>query len=131
MPHTPPTHPAARSHRPTARGAADARHGKRRRQLQATLRQTDAAIQAITSGDPHPYIELWDTDPDITLFGAWGPIDRGPDAVFDTFEWVAGRFGPEGGLTCEHTVVQMSGSHAYTVGFEPAWPRSTGARPSP
>ena len=76
-------------------------------------------------------IELWDTDPDITLFGAWGPIDRGPDAVFDTFEWVAGRFGPEGGLACEHTVVQMSGSHAYTVGFERSIAQVDGRPPVP
>lgn len=86
--------------------------------LQDTLRRTDAAIHAITSGDPQPYIALWDDDPDVTLFGAWGPIERGPDALRATFEWVARRFGPGGGLTAEHTVVQLSDTLAYTVGFE-------------
>jgi ketosteroid isomerase-like protein len=89
-----------------------------RRQLQDALRETDIAIRAITSGDPQPYIALWDDSPDVTLFGAWGPIERGPDALRDTFTWVAGRFGPEGGLTSEPTVVDMSGSLAYAVGFE-------------
>ena len=72
------THPS-----PAGTGADDAhqRHGERRRQLQAALHQTDAAIHAITSGDPQPYTALWDDSPDATLFGAWGPIERGPDAL--------------------------------------------------
>jgi ketosteroid isomerase-like protein len=86
--------------------------------LQDTLRRTDAAIHAITSGDPQPYIALWDDDPDVTLFGAWGPIERGPDALRATFEWVARRFGPGGGLTSEHTVIHLSDTLACTVGFE-------------
>jgi ketosteroid isomerase-like protein len=94
------------------------RHGNRWHELQETLRKTDAAIHAITSGDPQPYIALWDDSPDVTLFGAWGPIERGPEALRETFEWVGGRFGPEGGLRSEYTVVQMSGSLASTVGFE-------------
>ena len=56
--------------------------------------------------------------PDVTLFGAWGPIERGRQALLDTFEWVAARFGPGGGLMSEYTVIRMSGSLAYTVGFE-------------
>ena len=62
------THPS-----PAGTGADDAhqRHGERRRQLQAALHQTDAAIHAITSGDPQPYTALWDDSPDATLFGAW------------------------------------------------------------
>ena len=109
------THPS-----PAGTGADDAhqRHGERRRQLQAALHQTDAAIHAITSGDPQPYIALWDDSPDATLFGAWGPIERGPDALRATFEWVGRRFGPAGGLTPENVVIEMSGSLAYTVGFE-------------
>jgi ketosteroid isomerase-like protein len=103
---------------PLAGDDADRHHGRRWREFQQTLRETDSAIHAITSGDAQPYIALWDDSPDITLFGAWGPIERGPDALRDTFEWVAGRFGPAGGLTPERTVVQMSGSLAYTVGFE-------------
>lgn len=93
-------------------------HGRRWRKLQEALRQNSAAIRAITSGDPEPYIDLWDYSPDVTLFGAWGPIERGREAVTDTFRWVAGRFGPEGGTESEYTVIRMSGSLAYTVGFE-------------
>ena len=66
---------------PAARSDARDDHDPRWRQLQHTLRKTDAAIHAITSGDPQPYIALWDTDPDATLFGAWGPIERGPGAL--------------------------------------------------
>jgi ketosteroid isomerase-like protein len=104
---------------------------QRRRELEETLRQTDAAIHAVTSGDPQPYIALWDDSPDVTLFGAWGPIERGPDALRATFEWVGRRFGPEGGLTPEHTVVQMSGSLAYAVGFERGLAQVDGRPPAP
>ena len=90
----------------------------RRRKLTAALRRTDAAIRAITSGEPAPYAGLFDESPDVSLFGAWGPIERGPHALRDTFAWVASRFGPGGGLTTENVVVRMSGSLAYTVGFE-------------
>jgi ketosteroid isomerase-like protein len=83
-----------------------------------TLQQVDAAIHAITAGDPDPYIGLWDNSPDATLFGAWGPIERGPSALRETFEWVGRRFGPEGGAVTENVVVETSGSLAYTVGFE-------------
>jgi ketosteroid isomerase-like protein len=82
------------------------------------LRETDAAIRSITAGDPQRYIELWDDGPDTTLFGAWGPIEQGPEALGRTFEWVGSRFGPGGGLECEHVVVETSGSLGYTVGFE-------------
>jgi ketosteroid isomerase-like protein len=104
---------------------------QRRRQLDETLRQIDAAINAITSGDPQPYIALWDDSPDVTLFGAWGPIERGPEALRRTFEWVAGRFGPEGGLRCENEVVQVSGSLAHTVGFERGHVQVDGNPPVP
>jgi len=42
-----------------------------------------------------------------------------------------GRFGQDGGLTCEHTVVQMSGSLAYTVGFERGMAEVDGRAPVP
>lgn len=99
--------------------------------LAATLRETDAAIHAITAGDPEPYIALWDDGPDTTLFGAWGPIERGPAALRNTFEWVGGRFGPGGGLVPEHVVVESSGSLAYAVGFERGDVRVDGGQPIP
>jgi ketosteroid isomerase-like protein len=103
----------------------------RQSELEQALRQTGTAIHAITSGGPRPYIALWDDSPDVTLFGAWGPIERGPQPLRDTFEWVGGRFGPDGGLTSEHTVIHMSGELAYTVGFERGMVRVDGGPLAP
>jgi ketosteroid isomerase-like protein len=86
--------------------------------LEAALRRNDEAIHAITAGEPGPYMDLFDDGPDVTLFGAWGPIERGAEAVRRTFEWVGGRFGPGGGLVSEREVVRASGSLACVVGFE-------------
>ena len=49
---------------------------------------------------------MWDDSPDVTLFGAWGPIEQGPDALRATFEWVGSRFGPAGGLTPDNTIAR-------------------------
>jgi len=86
--------------------------------LEAALRRSDEAVQAISAGDPGPYMNLFDDGPDVTLFGAWGPIERGAEAVRRTFEWVGGRFGPDGGLVPEREILWASGSLACTVGFE-------------
>jgi ketosteroid isomerase-like protein len=99
--------------------------------LEQAVRRTDTAIHAITSGGPRPYMALWDDCPDVTLFGAWGPIERGPEPLRDTLRWVGGRFGPEGGLTPEHTVIQTSGELAYTVGFERGMVRIDGGPLAP
>ena len=48
-----------------------------RRELEETLREVDAALRAMGSGDHESYAALWDDGPDVTLFGAWGPIERG------------------------------------------------------
>ena len=52
-----------------------------RRELEDTLREVDAALRAMGGGDHESYAALWDDDPDVTLFGAWGPIERGTEAV--------------------------------------------------
>ena len=83
------------------------------------------ALHAMGAGDPAPYTALWADDPDVTLFGAWGPIERGHDAVTTTFRWVASRFS-DGTLEPRYDVVGVSGDLAYTVGFEAR--RSTGRR---
>ena len=54
---------------------------------------------------------------DATLFGAWGPIEKGYPRLAETFRWVGGRF-KGGPLVPENTVVFTSGDLAYTVGFE-------------
>ena len=48
-----------------------------RRELEETLREVDAALRAMGSGDHESYAALWDDSPDVTLFDAWGPIERG------------------------------------------------------
>jgi ketosteroid isomerase-like protein len=89
----------------------------RQQELEQTLRRVDTALRAIGGGDHEPYMELWEEGPDVTLFGAWGPIERGTDALRRTFEWVGRRFGA-GELVAENVVVHRSGDLACTVGFE-------------
>jgi ketosteroid isomerase-like protein len=85
--------------------------------LAAALEQVDAALDAMRSGDPLPYIDCWAESDDVTLFGAWGPIEKGHERLVETFRWVGGRF--EGGSTVtDYSVVFESGELAYTVGFE-------------
>jgi ketosteroid isomerase-like protein len=89
--------------------------------LLAALGRTGAALSAMFSGDPDPYIACWPDRPDATLFGAWGPIESGTQALTDTFRWVASRFAVDGSpveATVAYTVVASSGDLAYTVGFE-------------
>jgi ketosteroid isomerase-like protein len=68
-------------------------------------------------GDPQPYIDCWTKSDDATLFGAWGPIEKGYQQVSRTFRWVGSRL--QGGkLVEEHSVAIASGDPGYTVGFE-------------
>jgi ketosteroid isomerase-like protein len=90
---------------------------ERRRQLDEAFSRLEAALRAICNGNPNPYIALWEQSPDVTLYGAWGPVERGVDALRRTFEWVASRF-TGGELVPEYDMVDMSGDLAYTVGFE-------------
>jgi ketosteroid isomerase-like protein len=89
--------------------------------LRDALSKTEAAVGAMRSGDPEPYIECWADSPDATLFGAWGPIETRTAALTATFRWVASRHAGDGTpveATVENTVVASSGDLAYTVGFE-------------
>ena len=45
------------------------------------LEQQDAAIASMLNGDPGPMIDSWAASDDITLFGAWGPIEKGHKPV--------------------------------------------------
>lgn len=75
------------------------------------------ALAAMGSGDPAPYAALWADDPDVTLFGAWGPVERGHARVTGTFGWVASRFSG-GALVPRHEVVHRGDDLAATVGTE-------------
>jgi ketosteroid isomerase-like protein len=85
--------------------------------LTEALEQVRMALAAMGSGNPEPYINCWAESEDVTLFGAWGPIDKGFRRLAKTFRWVGTRF-RSGQLVPEHTVVFSSGDLAYTVGFE-------------
>ena len=83
----------------------------------AALERVRVAAAAMGSGDPQPYAELWAKRDDVTLFGAWGPIEKGHERLMETFRWVGSRF-KAGALVPENVVVHQSGDLAYTVGFE-------------
>jgi ketosteroid isomerase-like protein len=86
--------------------------------LAKTLEQVTAALAAMLNGDPGPTIDSWAASDDITLFGAWGPIEKGYKPVTDTMRWVGSRFTGADAVDIENTVVASSGDLAYTVGFE-------------
>ena len=81
------------------------------------LDRVKAALTAMGSGDPQPYADLWAKRDDVTLFGAWGPIEKGHQQLAETFRWVGSRF-KAGALVPENVVTHVSGDLAYTVGFE-------------
>jgi ketosteroid isomerase-like protein len=85
--------------------------------LAAVIEKVRLALAAMGSGDPQPYMDLWANRDDVTLFGAWGPIEKGHQQLMDTFGWVGSRFS-EGALVPEDVVTHVSGDLAYTVGFE-------------
>jgi hypothetical protein len=77
------------------------------------------------SGNPEPYINCWADSEDATLFGAWGPIDKGYRRLAKTFRWVGSRF-KSGRLVPEHTVVFSSGTLLIpSVSSAERWPWMT------
>ena len=96
--------------------------------LERALNAVAGGLAAIGAGNGGPYAACWAASDDATLFGAWGPIEKGHDAVVRTFDWVAGRFS-DGSLTPEYSVVAASGDLAYTVGFERGTVRVDGGEP--
>jgi len=75
------------------------------------------ALAAMGFGNPEPYVDCWAKSDDATLFGAWGPIERGYARLTETFRWVGSRF-KSGALVPQDIVCFESGDLAYTVGFE-------------
>ena len=51
--------------------------------LAKALEQQDAATAAMLTGDPRPYIDSWAVSEDTSVFGAWGPIEKGHKRVTD------------------------------------------------
>jgi ketosteroid isomerase-like protein len=82
------------------------------------VEQQDATIASMLNGDPGPIIDSWATSDDVTLFGAWGPIEKGHKPVTGTMRWVGSRFTGADAVSVEHSVIASSGDLGYTVGFE-------------
>lgn len=85
-------------------------------ELQEALGRYEVGIDALMGGSPEPYTDCWARADDVTLYGAWGPVDRGFAAVVDTLRWVASR--SRGRVRAEYTAAVEGGDLAYTVGFE-------------
>jgi ketosteroid isomerase-like protein len=98
--------------------------------LADALDRLAAALGAMGTGDPATYAALWADSADATLHGAWGPMERGQEAVTTTFRWVGSRFSG-GPIVPRHDVVGVSGDLAYTVGTEQGTVRVDGGEPVP
>ena len=75
------------------------------------------ALGEMGAGKPESYTACWAQSGEATLFGAWGPIEKGYERLKQTFLWVGSRF-KSGPLVPEDVVSFESGDLAYTVGFE-------------
>ncbi len=96
--------------------------------LARALDRLAAALAAMGAGDSAPYAALWARSPDVTLFGAWGPMEHGHEPVTRTFTWVADRFS-DGALVPRHDVLGVGSDLAYTVGVEEGDVRVDGGEP--
>ena len=99
--------------------------------LHVALDRVADALTAIFTGDPAPDAALWAPGTQPTLFGAWGPTEKGHDSVVTTFDWVASRFSDGIGCRPCYEVVDWSGDLAYTVGHEEVQVRVDGGPPAP
>ncbi|SDC08634.1 Ketosteroid isomerase homolog [Geodermatophilus telluris] len=96
--------------------------------LSRAMARVADGLAAMGAGDPGPYASCWADSPDVTLFGAWGPVEKGHHAVTRTVEWVGSRFS-DGRLVPRYDVVDVSGDLAYTVGVERGTVRVDGGEP--
>lgn len=87
------------------------------RDFSRALDRVADALADMGAGSPGRYAACWARSDDATLFGAWGPIEKGHGPVTQTFEWVGSRFSG-GQLIPEYQVVDVvtsptpSGSYA-------------------
>jgi ketosteroid isomerase-like protein len=82
------------------------------------LRGYADAVGTLYRGESGAYADCWGSGDADTLYGAWGPVDKGRTAIEDTLRWVASRC--SGGTAGEVTLTEIgqSGNLAYSVGFE-------------
>lgn len=84
----------------------------------------------MAAGDPEPYRRCWADTDDSTLYGAFGTLERGREAIDETLGWVASRFS-EGELQPHYDAVYASGNLAYVVGREVGMTRLDGGELKP
>jgi ketosteroid isomerase-like protein len=82
-----------------------------------TLEQQRRANDAMFSGDPEPYMNLWSRKDPVSLFGAWGPCQKGWDDISRTLRWVGTRFA-DGQMSFDLDVVHVGTDTAHTGGYE-------------
>lgn len=83
---------------------------------QAIDRAADGA-RAFLNGDPNGDAQLWSRADDVTIFGGFGGMERGGDAVAGRITWASARF-RGGELRYEPITTAQSGDLAYAVGME-------------
>jgi ketosteroid isomerase-like protein len=98
--------------------------------LRLALDRVADALSAMFAGDPAPYAALWAPGAQPTLYGAWGPTEKGHDAVVRTFSWVATRFSDGARCRPRYETVDWSGDLAFTVGYEDTEVRIDAASPA-
>src|SRR3954470_12296075 len=98
--------------------------------LDRALDRVAAALAAMGAGDPAPYAALWAPGHDVSLYGAWGPVERGHEAVTTTFTWVGSRFS-DGAMVPRNDIVHVDGDLALTVCMEEGVVRIDGGEPRP
>jgi ketosteroid isomerase-like protein len=85
--------------------------------LSAVLERYKVAMGALRHGDAVPYADCWARTDEVTMYGPWGPVDKGWKTIADTLELVGSRLTGGTGKV-ELTEIVESGDLAYTVGFE-------------
>jgi len=83
-----------------------------------------SALGALVAGDPHPFQQLWDHAPDVSLLGAFGGVARGWDEVRDRLAAVAVTYGNGVYRRLDQLDEHVHGHTAWTVHVEEIHSRS-------
>lgn len=89
------------------------------------LERTVAAVEALVTGDPSPYLALWSQRDDVTVLGGFGGYARGWDQVRQNTELAASRF-RGGQIVVEWLASGESGDLGYAIWIERGEVRVTG-----
>ena len=78
----------------------------------------DAAHAQFVTGDPEPWLKLWSRREPVSVFGGFGYISSGWDAVSNTVRTASSRLSAASGYRNDIVLTQTAGDHAYTVSIE-------------